>query len=127
MIESKDITQINQTLLSIDAQIRSSNDRLKFLNDRQEDILHLIEFENMTNKELTKIAKELRDVRRERREIKNYIQRLDPISEWISLNQTSFNRFSQAIGKMRGIEKAQNEAVYMMRAPGDIKVIEHAK
>lgn len=127
MIESKDITQINQTLLSIDAQIRSSNERLKFLNDRQEDILHLIEFENMTNKELTKIAKELRDVRRERREIKNYIQRLDPISEWISLNQTSFNRFSQAIGKMRGIEKAQNEAVYMMRAPGDIKVIEHAK
>lgn len=122
----EDIAMLNDILREASVQYSLAQSVLTETNKRQEDILHEIEFGNHRNRELVKLAKDLKDVRSERRLAKNTIQLIGPILKWEEDNRAAYNKISNVIATTRKIDKEQKEAVYHIKT-GDKagEIIEH--
>lgn len=63
----------------IDKQLKNKNEELKRIDMQQQDILHYIEARNLNAGGYAKAGKLLKDVRQERRKIKNDIEQMELI------------------------------------------------
>ena len=120
-----DAAQIGEIILESQAQARLAQSELEECNKKQEDLLHTLELSNLGARELTKVARELRDVRRKRRIAKNTLELVRPLNEWADSYGSAINRLYNTIGKMRRIVKEQSTAVYHFKSV-EGEVIEHA-
>lgn len=97
---------------------------LDYCNAREVDILHELELNNLTYHQQAKLAKELTELRRKRREAKNQLALLEPFIDWKNNHQKSINDLCRVIGKMRTISEKQKTMVYHCRVDPSI-TIEH--
>lgn len=102
---------------NVDKELRKAREDEKLINQKQQDVLHYIEGVNLNAGGYAKVGKLLKRIRKERRVIKNSIERLELIQNFtVKFN----NRMIQGdiIQLMKGlstIEKRQNEPKYECR------------
>ena len=119
MIQVTDITEVVKAV-DIVAKFRgditktemSVKDVLKRCDNRQQDILHEIEFSRLSRREYNIIAKELKDVRVERRNAKNLIELLEPFSQNNKYTATELTRLAN---KVRAVKEEQDSRVYEVK------------
>ena len=102
---------------NVDKQLKAKQDEEKLLNDQQQDILHYIEATTLNASGYAKVGKRLKQLRLERRVVKNEIEKLTLIQ---GLTQKHNNRMIQGdiIQLLKGlqtIEKRQTEPKYVCR------------
>jgi len=97
---------------------------LDYCNGREDDILHELELKDLTYHQQAKLAKELTDIRRKRRDAKNQIALLEPFLDWKANYRKAINDLSGVIGKMRAAADRQKNMVYHSRIDPSV-VIEH--
>lgn len=120
-----DIVLANSILNEVDNQKRQANETLLKCNRRQEDILHEIEFSGGGRREMATLAKELHDIRAQRRKAKELLELLEPVDNWVSQNRNAVMKLCQAVGRMKSISRQQTERVYTVRSGNGDEVIEH--
>ena len=119
-----DIIKISDILQEARRQNTLAINELKYCEDRQNDLLHEIEFGSANRQHLGKMAKELRDIRIRRRNAKNTIKVVRPIIDWSEKSDNIRNGLYKAIGDTKRIAKELDESVYTFKTEED-KIIEH--
>ena len=104
-IVAKFLTDITKTEMSV-------KDVLRRCENRQQDILHEIEFSRLSRREYNLISKELKDVRVERRNAKNLIELLEPFSQNNKYTATELTRLAN---KVRTVKEEQDSRVYEVK------------
>ena len=84
-------------------------------NDETQDILHEIELGNTTYKERAKIATRLRNVRKERRVVKDYLEEISALVQWVDENKSCLNKLKEVLGQVRKQEKYHQNRTYHKR------------
>ena len=80
-----------------------------------QDILHAIEFGNLTYQQNAKLAKRLKMARSERRKAKNEIEMLCPIVTWSDACKKELDGIKKLLGDARKIESNLQRRVYVQR------------
>lgn len=93
-------------------------DRITKLKDQADDLVHIIEFTPLDIQRGYKYAKQLQDIRRERRILKDDNELLRPMYDFLSQgsSQAFRNGFANALQRARHREKALPERVYSPRS-----------
>lgn len=82
-----------------------------------QDLLHRLELEDLTYNERAKLATELRDCRRRRRNLKNQVEIMEPLAQFLStdLGHSGLKQLKEALGKTRKAEDRQSLRCYQPR------------
>lgn len=100
---------------------------LQELSDKeaeQQDLLHELELNNLNAVEITKVAIDLKKVRKERRVIKNDIERVKTIKSFTDKYNNKFitNEIKALIKELYKLEKRQSNRQYEPRILKDRKI-----
>ena len=100
---------------------------LQELSDKeaeQQDLLHELELNNLNAVEITKVAIDLKKVRKERRVIKNDIERVKTIKSFTDKYNNKFiaNEIKTLIKELYKLQKRQNNRQYEPRILKDRKI-----
>lgn len=101
----------------IDKQLKNKNEELKRIDMQQQDILHYIEVRNLNAGGYAKSGKLLKDVRQERRRIKNDIEQMELIQVFTRKynNKMIQGDLIQTLKGLSTINKRQAEPKYICR------------
>ena len=90
----------------------------------QQDLLHELELNNLNAVEITKVAIDLKKVRKERRVIKNDIERVKTIKRFTDKYNNKFivNEIKTLIKELYKLQKRQNNRQYEPRVLKDRKI-----
>lgn len=102
-----------QTSVGEEASIKAA---IKRCEDRQQDILHEFEFSILSRKQRDILAKELKDIRVERRNAKNLLELIEPFTHLAKSKSASAAFMSSLATKVKGIMKEQDSRVYAPKA-----------
>ena len=104
-------------------------DQVTYADNRTSDLLHTLELESTTKNERNKIATELVQIRRARREHKNIVECTQPVMEFLESDKGRqiYNLLREVQGKTKKIESYHANRQYWMRAPveGKPQTIKH--
>ena len=96
---------------------------IRRLEGRQQDILHEFEFSILSRKQRDILAKELKDIRVERRNAKNILELLEPFSQQAKTKTSFCSGFAAVANRVREVKKEQDERVYGPRDKnGELKI-----
>ena len=84
-------------------------------NDKTQDILHRLELQDHAYHEYAALSKELKAIRKERRNAKDEIACLSPIVEWAQNNQSTVKGLEQLLGVVRKAERSTEQRIYTPR------------
>ncbi|MFE8704113.1 hypothetical protein ACFYKX_26450 [Cytobacillus sp. FJAT-54145] len=98
-----------------------NQEALKKLESEIQDILHIIEFTNFNAAHGYKWAKELKRLREERRALKEELELLEPVRDFLSFPKPTEKNISRIIGDVRNIEGRQSNRSYRMRVRNDLQ------
>lgn len=90
---------------------------IKEQENLQQDLLHKLELEPLNAVELVRTAKQLKECRETRRLMKDELERLTPIVEFIQdkNNAKTINQLSELMGRLRKIDTNQANRRYYPR------------
>lgn len=80
-----------------------------------QDILHSLELEEHDDAEYTRMAQELVDARRTRREAKNQSKINAPVVEWVNANPAVIKTLERLLGAVRKAEQSTENRMYTPR------------
>lgn len=92
-----------------------------------QDILHKIELDDIKYHEYAKLAKALKSIRNERREVKNIQLQLAPLVGWIKENQNVVRGLERLLGEVRKAETNIKNAHYYPRTEIVDEILESDK
>ena len=101
---------------------RIATEDQKYYEDKTQDLLHELELVKHSYHEQAKIAREMADIRKKRRDAKELIELLTPLIEWQTANATAVKSLERTLGEMRKIFVKQENRQYYYRADnhGDV-------
>lgn len=102
-------------------RIESNEEELKKIDQEIQDLLHVIELGAFDAAKGSQILKQLKKARQERRRVKNDLELLEPIKEFISYAKPSEKNIGQSIGKLRNVVNVQEHRTYRMRVRTDLQ------
>ena len=98
-------------------------ENIRRLEGRQQDILHEFEFSVLSRKQRDILAKELKDVRIERRNAKNILELIEPFSQQTKTRSALASSLTAVANRVREVKKEQEERVYGPRGKdGGLKI-----
>ena len=96
---------------------------IRRLEGRQQDILHEFEFSILSRKQRDILAKELKDIRVERRNAKNILELLEPFSQQAKTKSSLCSMLASVANRVREVKKEQEGRVYGPRDKnGELKI-----
>ena len=130
MLHSKDIDEIviglDKAAKFISNAVKEEQEvkeTIRHLEGRQQDILHEFEFSILSRKQRDILAKELKDIRIERRYAKNILQLIEPFSQQSKTKSSLVSMMAAVANRVREIKKEQEERVYGARDKnGELKI-----
>lgn len=103
-------------------------EQLKRIDQEIQDILHAIELNNFNASDGYKLAKELQTARKVRRELKDQLELLEPLKEFVSFVKPTEKNIGSTLGNVRIIKQRHNVRTYKMRIRDDLQsLIENKK
>lgn len=126
-------SEIENTVKDMDRLVKFFGDAVKEelelketirrLEGRQQDILHEFEFSVLSRKQRDILAKELKDVRIERRNAKNILELIEPFSQQTKTKSSLASSLTAVANRVRDVKKEQEERVYGPRdKDGSLKI-----
>lgn len=122
-ISTKDIEDILALIREAPRELATATEEAKYLDDKQQDILHELELVEHSYHEQARLAKSLRELRQRRRIFKDTIERLIPFVNWLEDNKRAIDGLKRVLGDMRKIDNRQDNRVYYYRADDKGKTI----
>lgn len=127
------IVEIDDIVRGLDRTIKFFGDAVKEEQEiketirrcegRQQDILHEFEFSILSRKQRDILAKELKDIRIERRNAKNILQLIEPFSQQTKTKSSLCSMLAAVANRVREVKKEQEERVYGPRdKDGGLKI-----
>lgn len=127
------IVEIDDIVRGIDRTIKFFGDSVKEEQEiketirrcegRQQDILHEFEFSILSRKQRDILAKELKDIRIERRNAKNILELLEPFSQQAKTKSSLCSMLASVANRVREVKKEQEGRVYGPRDKnGELKI-----
>jgi len=89
-------------------------------NEETQDLLHVLELGTLNAVEMSKVTKQLRLVRQERRKLKDEIEVMKEIVSF-SEKKPSEHLINTLIGNVRKIEERKSKRIYNMRVRKDLQ------
>ena len=74
-------------------------------NAETQDVLHSIEIEDHTYNEYAQLSKQLKGIRKKRREAKTTISECQPVIDWLDENRAVVKSLERLLGDVRKVEK----------------------
>lgn len=84
-------------------------------NNITQDILHSIELQDHNYYEYAAISKELKSVRKKRRNAKDTMSIIAPVISWISQNEKTIKSLENLLGTVRKAERSTENRIYTPR------------
>ena len=102
---------------------RLNQEELVTMDKLTQDYLHRLELEELDYKSRAKVATQLRDCRRTRREIKDTLEVLAPLIQFLESDRgrNMLNLLREALGKTRKVEEHMKNRYYRPRVLSTIK------
>lgn len=119
MTGAADLEQILRALRQAGTEYNMAGDELKLCEDRQQDILHELELAELKYHERARLATELSEVRKRRREVKNALEVLEPLVNWLNANPEALRSLQRVLGDMRKQEQRHANRIYIKRSDAD--------
>lgn len=116
------LQRVRDVFVNYPKRFEENEEGLKRCDQETQDLLHVIEFSNFSASEGYRLARELQEVRRLRREIKNEQEVLQPIvKDFLKYGKITDKNISKTIGDIRSIESKQERRTYTMRVRTDLQ------
>ena len=130
MITPEEVLDVAQKMEDICKFINSSiteesvlKTTIKKCEERQQDILHEFEFSMLSRRKRDLLAKELKDIRLERRNAKILIELLEPLAQQVKTKSTIMSSITNISNKIKDIKNDQDNRTYNQRNQNtDIKL-----
>ena len=115
MVSTQQVEAINEIFLRVPAEYEEAQRQLVLCDDETQDILHRLELLPLTYHERARLAARLCEVRQERRKLKDSIESMEPLMNWIQEFGAAKNKLSSVLGEMRKVDGRHNNRVYFVR------------
>ena len=102
-------------------RIESNEQELTKIEQEIQDLLHVIELGSYDAIKGNQLLKQLKKARQDRRKIKNDLELLEPVKEFISYAKPTEKNIGQSIGKLRNVINVQEHRTYRMRVRTDLQ------
>nr|DAR68855.1 MAG TPA: hypothetical protein [Caudoviricetes sp.] len=111
---------------NIESEYRIASELLEEQNQLTQDYLHKLELGKLNAIELTKVAKNIQDNRKERRKHKNDMEYAQIIVEFVQNQQTRdvLHQLEAVLGKLRKMKKQRQYRVYRFRVIDEEDLVE---
>ncbi|WP_447579908.1 hypothetical protein [Acinetobacter baumannii] len=113
------LQSVREVYVNFPKRLTGAQEELKKVESEIQDVLHVIELTHFNACEGYKWAKELQRLRKERRRLKDEIDMLEPIKEFLAYGKATEKNINKTIGDVRGINTRQNNRTYHMRIRKD--------
>lgn len=123
MIDSKDVENVLRFFREAEEEAAHAADEQRECEDLQNDILHDLELVDHTHNERGHMGKQLAEIRRKRRVVKDACELLDPLLRWTTIYDKAIKDLQRTLGEMRKIEDRQKNRLYRRKADGKGEVI----
>lgn len=90
-------------------------------DDATQDILHAIELEKQSYHQYALFAKELCQIRKDRRVAKDFRIQSEPIISWIDENKQIIKSLERLLGDVRKIERKMENRTYIPKVKSNVK------
>ncbi|MEN2464938.1 hypothetical protein [Ornithinibacillus sp. JPR2-1] len=98
-----------------------TNDYLTKINNEIQDIMHVIELGTLDAVARVKMVNELKILRKKRRELKNELEILEIVKEFINQPKPNEKTISKILGSVRSRIELQGKRTYRMRERPDLQ------
>lgn len=116
---SKEIQGFVEFLTQSEKDYTWHKEQVAYTDNKTQDLLHTLELEATSKNERNRIATELVQIRRARREHKNVVEKTQPIMEFLQSEKGKqvYNLLREVQGKTKKIESYHANRQYWMRVP----------
>lgn len=121
----KEIEKIISFLNEVQSLFDEMQVKKSWCESKTQDLLHELELVHHTFNENGKLAKELADVRQDRRIAKNTIELLNPLVDWCDKYKNTINALKGVLGEMRKTKDKQTNRLYYKRADNSHEIIKN--
>jgi hypothetical protein len=113
------LQSVRDVFVNYPRRVTSNQEELRKIDDEIQDVLHMIEFGNFNASDGFKFAKDLQRLRNDRRKIKDDLELLKPIEEFIAFVKPTEKNINSTIGELRKVMNVHKTRVYKMRVRTD--------
>ena len=120
MLVSADLEQIIKSLDQLQKDYIWHYTQVKACDEKTQDYLHAIEFDELGYKGRARLATQLETLRKERRQHKNAVEQLKIFDDWYESGdgRKALQKLRQILGKVRDTEKVQSVRTYTNKVVG---------
>jgi hypothetical protein len=111
-----------ELLTTIDKTYDALYDEVGKADREQQDLLHDIEFSTFCGRDGFKKAKDIQALRIRRREVKNTMEIIGPLREYLRNHQKTKIDLHRIVQQMQLIKRDQGERIYIPRVRNDLKI-----
>lgn len=112
---------VRNIFIDLPKQFDLVHDEYKKADQETQDLLHALELGNLNAIEMTKVAKELKEVRKRRRHLKDELEVLREVRNFATNGKLKEYHIDMAIGKVRTIYEKRERRTYKMRVRSDLQ------
>lgn len=122
MTFADDVKQAIEALDQLETVYRNNEEHIDYCDNKQQDLLHEIEFNNFSASQGFVLAKELRNVRLLRRQYKDENKRMKPVMKLLDAHKGLIEQLSKARETMKNIDTNMSARGYRERATTTMQV-----
>ncbi|MBD1379055.1 hypothetical protein [Metabacillus arenae] len=111
----KEISKVINVLCNCNRYYDDANEEVRIYQRETQDILHALELTELEDEEMIDLMEELKTIRVFRRRVKNFIEAIEPLHEFVSNNPDVVNGFKNVHSKMDSIRIRQGKKRYSVR------------
>lgn len=117
------LSSVRDVFVNYPKRIEHNEEALKKVELEIQDLLHLIELTNFNASKGYRLAKELQKARQRRRAIKDELETLEPIREFIKYTKPTEKNISKTIGEVRKVKNVHGTRTYKLKVRTDIQEV----
>jgi vacuolar-type H+-ATPase subunit I/STV1 len=115
------LQSVKDVYVNYPKRIQQNEEALKKVEKEIQDLLHVIELKPFDAYNGYKYAKQLQVARKERRRIKDEIELLSPVREFLKFTKPTEKNITKIINEVQGIKSRHQDRIYKMRIREDLQ------
>lgn len=112
---------VRDVYINYPKRLELNQEELKKIDSEIQDILHVIELTSFNASDGYKWAKELQRLRKARRMLKDELEQLEKIKDFLNFPKPTEKVINKTIGELRTIESRKENRTYHMRMRKDLQ------
>lgn len=117
----KALKSVRDVYVSFPKRLKLAEEELSKINQEIQDILHVLELAKFNASEGYKYARDIKELRLERRKLKDEIELLEKIQEFTAYPKASEKVINKTIGEINKVQTKFNNRFYTMRVRKDLQ------